>query len=218
MAPHRRTTDCRGGFRRAAHRGPPAASHGSPARHRASRRAACSGKTADDGRDRIDVHDASITWSRGQHAGSRDHGHWRPRMQRRLVRRVGRIRRPASSSAALSIDPVTGGARIGQIAGRVRHRLLVSRLRQAIDAPARQRSIFGELDPLRVGDRRQPAVLAADAGREHQRRCIGQRERGVVDELPSTVDAGAPIDEREAGVRVVRRSAWRALRDRASGP
>ena len=54
--------------------------------------------------------------------------------------------------------------------------------------------LCGELDPLRVVDRHGLAVLAAAAGRQHQRRGFAERDRRVVDDFPAGVDAGAPVD------------------------
>src|SRR5262249_58612302 len=73
-----------------------------------------------------------------------------------------------------------------------------------------------EVDPVRTLDGDGFAILAAAAWRQHQRRRLGQRDGGIVDQFPALVDAGSPVYPRKSSVAAA--GPWRGRLEGAGVP
>ena len=87
---------------------------------------------------------------------------------------------------------VTVLAGVIELIGGLADSLLISALRGFVSSLAGGLQFQGELDPIRIGNRHKPAVLATAAGSQHQLRRLRHRDCGVVDNLPTLVDSLPP--------------------------
>ena len=99
-------------------------------------------------------------------------------------------------------------ARVRDLLRVIAHDFLVPGLRGLVRGAAGFGQLQRELDPVGIGDRHRPAVLASPSGLEQQRRRLGERDGRVVNDLPALVDALAPLERRK---RLVVRLVGRAL-------
>ena len=74
---------------------------------------------------------------------------------------------------------------IGDIAAEVADLLLVSGLGRAVSGSSHFRDFLREFDPVGIVHRNRLAVFTTTPGRQHQGRRLRQRDRGIVDDVPS---------------------------------
>src|SRR5262245_16184172 len=112
----------------------------------------------------------------------------------------------SGGDAAISFRPIDAVAVLTgklQLVGRFGDRVLIARLRRAVQLVTDGNQLCDKLLEVSVLDGHRTAVLTASSGHEEERTGVDQGQCGLIDGLPSGIDPISPLEEilRRAGGR-----------------